>query len=714
MPCEYTKTYKETTIQNLAFSIESQQYYTPSQYRQFISNVGAVEWVKSKKCKYMECPNSFDIETTSFFRAPGNLKAAAMYIWMLGINGVVIVGRTWVEFEEIIARICIDLGVDIENRMVIYVHNLAFEFQFIRKRFEWVSVFAVDTRKPLYAVTTTGIEFRCSYLLSGYSLEKTASNLTKYKVSKMVGDLDYNKPRHSKTPLTADEMCYCVNDVLVVMSYILECMESDGDISKIPYTATGYVRRYCRDACFHTNEKNAKAYKRYKQLMKKLHLTQEEYVLLKLAFQGGFTHANAFNSCKEIADVDSYDFTSSYPAVMLSESFPMSQGTKTDASTQEELEELIKSYCCLFKVEFVGLSPKLANEHPISSSRCLSLIRPVIDNGRVAYADRAAMVITDVDYTVYRKFYEWDEMKIDCLYTYYRAPLPVELYEATLHFYELKTKLKGVSGKEAEYQKAKGMLNSLYGMCVTDIAKSLVEYLQGEWTTTPADLEQLIDTNNKNGNRFLFYPWGVWITAYARRNLFTAISVLGNDYVYSDTDSVKITNSEKYEWYFEKYNRWVTKKLERNLQHYSLDTARLCPETIKGEKKPMGVWDYDGHYTRFKTLGAKRYLYSDSKGVLHSTIAGANKAKTAIWLSSFGIDRAFKVFDNYMVIPMEHSGRLTHTYIDEPFTAALTDYNGYSERVEELSAIHLEPTTYEMCLAKSYIDYLKGVRYIEE
>ena len=196
----------------------------------------------NKKVSYYNIPVSFDIETTSFLRTTGNgekEKACIMYEWSFGINGLVIIGRTWEEFFTMLGVIIEKLELNENNRLCIYVHNLAYEFQFIKNWLEWSNVFALDKHKPIYAVTNTGVEFRCSYLLSGYSLAKVGENLIKYKVSKMVGDLDYKLMRNSKTPLTDKELKYCINDVKVVMAYIQECIEESGDISRIPYTKTG-------------------------------------------------------------------------------------------------------------------------------------------------------------------------------------------------------------------------------------------------------------------------------------------------------------------------------------------------------------------------------------------------------------------------------------------------------------------------------------------
>ena len=284
----------------------------------------------NKKTKYFNVPCSFDIETSSFFRSTGNgekEKTAIMYEWTFGIYGAVIIGREWNEFVYMLETICNELNLTNEKRLIVYVHNLSYEFQFMRKWFEWDKVFSIENRKPIYALTTAGVEFRCSYLLSGYSLEKLGDDLRTYQVRKLTGALDYERIRHNKTELTQQEIAYCVNDVRVVMSYIAERIEQDGEISQIPLTKTGYVRNYCRNSCFYEQGvSRKKSYKRerYMDVIKGLRLTPDEYKQLKRAFQGGFTHANPFYSGKVVSDVTSFDFTSSYPCVMLSEKFPMS------------------------------------------------------------------------------------------------------------------------------------------------------------------------------------------------------------------------------------------------------------------------------------------------------------------------------------------------------------------------------------------------------
>ena len=116
-----------------------------------------------EKTKYLNIPISFDIETSSFYDIDGN-KTAIMYIWMIGIFGLTIVGRTWDEYMIAYMKLShIFRTCGKKRHMIWYVHNLAFDFQFVRKHHTFLNVFATGRYAPLYAVTTEGIEFRCSY-----------------------------------------------------------------------------------------------------------------------------------------------------------------------------------------------------------------------------------------------------------------------------------------------------------------------------------------------------------------------------------------------------------------------------------------------------------------------------------------------------------------------------------------------------------------------
>ena len=282
------------------FSI-STTYFKPDEIDKILCESDFIK--TNKKIEYLNLSCAFDIESTSFYRSLENEeittttkqtdinkweKQATMYAWVFGINGKCIIGRTWTEFQTILYKVKEYYKLNENRRIIVYIHNLAFEFQFMRKLFNWLKVFSVEERKPVQCVTTDGIEFRCSYLLSGYNLENVGKNLHTYKVNKMVGDLDYTLARHSKTPLSDKEYKYILNDCLVVMAYIQECIEQENnDITKIPLTKTGYVRKYVRNCCLYegSHKKNVTKYKKYHNLMLSIPITSaNEYMQLKRAF----------------------------------------------------------------------------------------------------------------------------------------------------------------------------------------------------------------------------------------------------------------------------------------------------------------------------------------------------------------------------------------------------------------------------------------------
>lgn len=541
----------------------------------------------NKSNGYYNIPCAFDIETTSFYRdmdgraytyeqvqrmQDGNgrkaklEKAAIMYVWQFGINGYTIMGRTWGEFVTMMQTISEVLGLNDKLRLIVYVHNLSYEFQFLRKWFEWQRVFSIDLRKPIYAITTGNIEFRCSYLLSGYSLAKLGEQLMKYKCAKAVGDLDYQKIRHSETPLTDAEIHYCINDIKVVMCYIQERIEESKGITHIPITKTGFVRKYCRAHCLREKSDAGKTVPNwdYVNLMQELQITgMNEFNMLQRAFAGGFTHANAEYTDEIMCNVDSYDFTSSYPSVMVAEKFPMSSGVGMIVKSMAQFEFLISKYCCVFDIEFTNIFASETQDNPISANKCFIKENVCENNGRIVAANKIALTITDVDFEIICKFYSWERMRVGQMYCYKKEYLPTPFVKSILHLYESKTKLKGVEGKEVEYLNSKEMLNSCYGMSVTNPLRDEFTY-NGEWDITAMTEEQkqeLLYKYNTSKNRFLFYPWGIFVTAYARRNLFTGIYEAKGDYIYSDTDSIKLMNGSEHIEYFKRYNDDIIDKL---------------------------------------------------------------------------------------------------------------------------------------------------------
>lgn len=676
-----------------------------------------------EKIKYINIESSFDIETTSTIL--NGEKFAFMYEWTFGIDNFITYGRTWDEFINLLSKIQEKYNLNEQKILVVYVHNLSYEFQFMRKYIEWLNVFAVDDRKPIKALCEYGIEFRDSYILSGYSLSKTAENLSTHKIEKLIGDLDYDLVRHFNTTLTEKELNYCYNDVKIILYYINEQISIYGDVSKIPLTNTGRVRKFVGDKCLHANSNHRKDYsgsvQRFKELMKECKLDTDQYIMLKQAFQGGFTHS-AINHTNEILyNVHSIDFTSSYPFVMLSEKFPLSRPIETKVKTIDEI--LSDEYGYLLEITFTNIQSANTYESYISESKCSSIENSMVNNGRVFRADTLTTTITNIDLEIITKVYNFSDYHIHKAYKFYMQYLPKQIINAILDLYVKKTTLKNVEGKEVEYLLSKGMLNSVYGMSVTDIIRNDIIY-KDEWHIEKPnidDFNEKIEKYNNSKKRFLYYPWGVWVTAYARRNLWQGIINIGEDYVYSDTDSIKFLNYDDHKKFIDEYNKNCEIKLKKMCDFRKIDFARCKPKTIKGIEKLIGLFDYEGMYTIFKTLGAKRYMYSiDDK--LYITIAGLSKQNGANYLlrKFKTIDNVFKNFNDDLYIPSNETGKKTHTYIDNEMGGYITDYTGNTQYINSLSSIHLSDCEFTLSISKQYAKFIndflngyvyKGVKY---
>ena len=153
-------------------------------YNRVISYVNNLSLIKYniQKChfrenliEYVALPCSYDIETTSFRIREDRLATA--YAMIINIDSNMYIARTWEEVEYIFGRLPNIFKLGESRHLIIYVHNLPFDFQFTAPHLNIQQVFATDTHEPLYAIAN-GIEFRCSYKLSGKSLENLAKDET--------------------------------------------------------------------------------------------------------------------------------------------------------------------------------------------------------------------------------------------------------------------------------------------------------------------------------------------------------------------------------------------------------------------------------------------------------------------------------------------------------------------------------------------------------
>lgn len=647
---------------------------------------------------------TFDIETTTYQMSIIDNEPqynAFMYQWQFCIDDKVIMGRTWEEFLELLEKLRIGLNLSHAHYFVIYVHNLPFEFQFFRNFVNCTNVFALERRKVVKCLVNDSFEFRCSYKLSNMSLQKFVSSTPGALYWKKGGDLDYKKIRTPKTPLTNEELAYCYNDVRGLREAIEHLLHSEKDtLASIPMTSTGYVRREFRSA-INTNPRNH-------YIFRDLRLRPFEYALLKTATRGGNCHCNptmsgAVDERNVFEDVDSYDMSSAYPAVMTQCKFPMSPFLKRD-NKLSIIDKLIKNgkHALIIDCVFYNLSIKTLSTVPyIPKAKSTKLWNERIDNGRVLSAEFCGMVLTDIDWKIIKSQYDFTHVDILNLYSAKYDYLPLELREMVMEQYNNKCKLK--FGDPYLYNKYKNKINADFGMMLTDICRREITYdsksKENPFTLEPWDIEGSMEKYYSSRNSFLSYQWGVWVTAHCRNRLQKAIDKVGIDAIYCDTDSLKFLGNHDSD--FEELNEEILNEA-KNCQ--LLTSCDVIDPNGKNHHYQLGIWEKEKSYKTFKSLGAKKYGYTyPNDPNFHITVAGLSKSKGAEWLTKHG---GMKKFRCDTIIPAGASGRTVSSYIDynEPH---ILNFQG--EKILTGSAIAIYETSYTFSITSEYEELLSDL-----
>ena len=639
---------------------------------------------------------AFDIETTTLELPIVDDRTqnahAFMYIWQFQFNDITIVGRTWEEAEQLFIslsdackRYRKEKRLDDLPIIIIWVHNLAYEFQFLSGiyAFQNDECFFRDIRKPIYCKMFNCLEFRCSYIQTNMSLSHLTKQLgVKAKLSGQ--KYDYSKIRFPWTPLTDYELEYCATDVQSLVECMRIKMENDGDnLQTIPLTSTGYVRRDCKQAL-------KPLYLDIKELLP----NEKQYRLLRKAFRGGNTHANRKYSGKILDNVYSYDMSSCYPAQQLTKKFPMSPFRWIDDRlTFDRIKRFIDlGYAVVGLYQFKGLRLKKMVSIPYISLARTEAYGFQLDNGRVLEADYIEMALTEIDLKIVLKQYTFDEIQVQTAMVAQKHYLPQEYRNVIIKYYENKTKLKGVTDPEQIYlyQKSKEKLNGIYGMSAQDPIHAEIlynggDYARSDYTTGDAD---------KVLSKAKFpYQWGVYTTAYARAALQEAIDAAGAAMVYCDTDSVKTLG------------RVDLSYINRKRQA-AAEASRAFADDPKGNRHYMGVFELDGVYDRFITCGAKRYAY-EADGHMSITVSGVSKAVNEATGVSFAVEELGKLENFHEGFIWRKSAGTMSVYNDDD----LFDYTDSEtgKTVQIIKNVAIIPTTYEMTYAKDYRRLLQEI-----
>lgn len=570
----------------------------------------------------------------------------------------------------------------------IYVHNLGYDWTFLRRFFFMnfghpIRQLNTKSHYPIYIEFENGIILRDSLILAQRKLEKWGSDL-KVKHQKAVGYWDYSKYRNQQEEYTEKEHQYAEFDTLCGV----ECLEATRQllgkrVGSMPWTATGIPREEIRKR----GKKN-----RAKDWFNRVIGDWQFQKQLEATYHGGFTHADRHYighifRLKNGSYVQCFDFASSYPFCLLAKKYPAERFFSVPNTQKENIIKDSEDYAFCFK--FIAIGVKLKDDSipmpALQFSKCVKSVNDVTDNGRILCADYIEIYLTEQDLIVINEQYDFKGslcIEVMCSKKDY---LPRWFTDYVFELFENKTKLKG--GDKVLYSLAKALLNSLYGVTVQRPVKDdiievyepeLIDDIRNVWKTEKhdTDYEEQYNKWKESRNNILPYFIGVWVTAYAFRNLFELGKCVkeGSIWIYSDTDS-GYSNG----WDLEKVNAY-NEKCKQEL----LANGYGCVYHM-GREWWLGVAETDGDndlYSEFVTVGAKRYCgRNKADNEIHITVAGVPKK------GSECLNNDIKQFKKGFIFPGTKTGKLTHEYI---YNEIHTDSDGN----EIGDSINLTPCDY--------------------
>lgn len=547
--------------------------------------------------------------------------------WTITIeNECCIYGNHVADLVNTIDKIADTLRADKEHLVRFYVHNLPYDYMFIRNHI--ISKWGVPDRSLASKThryiflnwSSFGIELRDSQILTQRSLERLCQDMG--TTEKAVGTWDYKKFRTPDSERTELEIKYVCIDTISLCKALRKYISDRGyTVANVPLTNTGFIRARARA--------ESRKDKKWRNHFLSMQLDLNQYKQLLDAYHGGYTHANRYYINKIITKpMQCYDFASAYPSVICYKKYPMTNFTYTDALSLQDILDLKEDYAFCGYLRLTNVHHKKECPMPPMAFHkakvCVfpeadartkkSLYAENLDNGKIINAEVIIYPFTDPDLETILNSYDYDNADVASVMRAKKDYLPEWLINYVMTLYFNKSTLK--HSDPVLYAISKGELNGIYGMMVQRIIQQICEedFDTATWSSDiPEEKEQeMLDKFYKSKNSFLPFQWGCWVTAYAQENLFK-LGACCKKWIYSDTDSVK-----GLEWDMDK------------LKIYNDDIIQISKERgvglveYKGEQFRLGIADFDGEYSEFITHGSKRYCYRDADG-LHITVAGVPK-----------------------------------------------------------------------------------------
>ena len=607
-----------------------------------------------------------------------------IYQWAVKFGGLYVYGRKPSEIIELLRKIAEHYKLNEQKKIILYIHNASYDLTYLKlflRQYDPAADFLAIDKHSIIQVDMLGFKIICSYKLTNMSLNDLSKKYAEtYK--KAVGEIDYTITRYQDDELDESDWFYMFSDVASQEDGIKGYLKMQGYkyAHQAPITSTGFVRANCRKA--------AKADECWREEFRAGQLNLEQYKLCRQTFMGGVCISSFIHSGETIRSdkLRHKDFTSSYPARQELDYMPVGKPSwYGEVESEEELDELLNEYCCIFLLTIEDVHIKKGVTAPcIPSSKCIHKEDYLKVNGKIVSAKTLTIAVCELDYKWIRRQYDINgDMYIDKMLIFERGECPDWMKEEVFEYFKNKCTLKGVD--ELLYNKSKNMLNGIYGMTATAILREVFK-MDDDWILEKQDQDEDQETTAlkkyyNSYNNFMPYQYAIYTTAWARDALYTMIEATGNsdgseddltdvyyNFLYCDTDSVFYIETDQNRLRMDKY-------------------ATYCRERAKAAgtfvgNKYLGEPTDEAPIRAFRSLHAKCYAMEEWDDELNDyklvvVIAGIPK-KAIKWIDGKPLEKTnaeeLGSIDNLNDgFVFKHCGGIRCVYTERPVGVEIID-----------------------------------------
>lgn len=398
----------------------------------------------------------------------------------------------------------------------------------------------------------------------------------------------------------------------------------------IPTTSTNALKnefdRKCKNGIDGLKSYKLNCYGFYKGTWKDLDWTKPEVVdVFSDAFKGGFMTMNYKYYNKTVKNAAIYDRCSAYPAIIATEKLPylFRHWEDKDSFISHTFGDK-RATLGVYKFKNLELKPNCAPYISENWGEGRGIIKSDIFP-RIISAVEFKITAYDLTFIDIYNYYTFDKVEIlDMYVSDCYVNVKEDVVNVILDNFVKKTELKGVKGKEFEYNRSKEHLNAGFGIMGERLKR-------GDVYKNPCSI---------GSKQLFYYPWGGYVAAIQRHLMADLAIKLGKDFIYSNTDSFAVINTPEAKEVMDNWNKEYAAKLEK------IGNSKTTARTKNNTLSTIGLFELETVTDDFRFIGINRYCYHKGNEFV---IKFSGVEKISEKLTSLGkfSESVYRIFDIY-------------------------------------------------------------------